>query len=274
MNVASARITEIARRPDAKIDVAEAALVLASEEYAEIDVDAYLRRFDALAEKARRYVGDTSSARERIDRLNGFLFVEEGFAGNRDDYYDPRNSYLNDVLDRRKGIPISLAMVYCELAKRLSLPVYGVSFPGHFLARHLGDPDVIIDPYVGKVISPEECARRLEGIYGSEVRFDERMLEPAGPREILSRMLNNLKQIYVEQNDFLRALRCADRIVMLQPDSPRELRDRGILYQRLECFGAAMRDLERFLALAPDDDTAPTVREALPELRRQAALIQ
>ena len=274
MNDTRDRLLEIAGRPDDKIDIAEAALVLASEEYAEIDVGAYLQRFDVLAAQAKAFVGDARTAAERIERLNGFLFVEQGFTGDRDDYYDPRNSYLNDVLDRRKGIPISLSMVYCELAQRLALPVYGVSFPGHFLARHLGEPDVIIDPYFGKVISPEECARRLEGIYGDEAEFDERLLEPAGPREILGRMLNNLKQIYVEQNDFLRALRCADRIVVLQPDSPRELRDGGILYQRLECFGAALRDLERFLDLAPEDDTATTVREALPELRRQAALIQ
>lgn len=274
MNDARQRLTEIAARGDDEIDIAEAALVLASEEYGEIDVGDYLRRLEQLAAKANRFIGDVGTPRDRIERLNDFLFVEEGFSGNRDDYYDPRNSYLNDVIDRRTGIPISLAVLYCNLAQRLQLPVFGVSFPGHFLARHLGDPDVIIDPFFGRVITEDECARRLEGIYGESVEFDTRLLNPAGPREILSRMLNNLKQIYVEQNDFLRALRCADRIVVLQPDSPRELRDRGILYQRVECFGAAVRDLERFLALAPDDDTAGTVREALPELRRQAALIQ
>lgn len=274
MSGARDRLSEIAARSDGDIDIAEAALVLASEEYDAIDVDAYLRRFDALADKAREFIVDAATPRERIERLNRFLFVEEGFSGNRDDYYDPRNSYLNHVLDRRKGIPISLAVVYCELAKRLDLPVFGVSFPGHFLARHLGEPDVIIDPFVGRVISEAECARRLEGIYGEDFEFDARLLRPAGPREILTRMLNNLKQIYVEQSDFARALRCADRIVLLQPDSPRDLRDRGILYQRLECFASALRDLERFLALAPDDETARTVRDALPELRRQAALTQ
>lgn len=268
------RLARIAAQPDAEIHIAEAALVLAREEYDGIDVDAYLQRFADLADKARAFLGDAEDPRERIERLNHFLFVAEGFSGNRDDYYDPRNSYLNDVLDRRKGIPISLAVVYCELAQRLELPVFGVSFPGHFLARHLGDPDVIIDPFAGRVISEAECARRLEGLFGEDVEFDTRLLRPAGPREILARMLNNLKQIYVERQDFSRALRCADRILVLQPDSPRDVRDRGILYQRLECFAAAVRDLERFLVLAPGDDTARTVREALPELRRQAALLQ
>lgn len=242
------RFAAIAARPDKDIDIAQAALWIAQEEYPEIEVDAYLRRFDELADKARNFVGTHGTPADQIERLNHFLFEEEGFSGDRDDYYDPRNSYLNDVLDRRKGIPISLSVVYCELAQRLALPVYGVSFPGHFLARYVGKPDVIIDPFFGKVISAEECARRLAGVYGRAARFDLRLLEPAPARQILARMLANLKQIYVERQDDLRALRCADRIVLLLPDSPRDLRDRGILFQRLECFAAALRDLERFLA--------------------------
>lgn len=259
---------------DEDIDIARAALWIAQEEYPSIDVDDYLLRFDDLAAKAQRFIGTEGAPAERIARLNRFVFEEEGFSGDRDDYYDPRNSYLNDVLDRRKGIPISLGVVYCELAQRLHLPVYGVSFPGHFLARYVGQPDVIIDPFFGRVITHEECARRLAGLYGREARFDRRLLEPASARQILARMLANLKQIYVERQDDERALRCADRIVLLLPDSPRDLRDRGILYQRLECFAAALRDLERFLVLAPNDDTAATIREAIPELRRQAALVQ
>lgn len=268
------RFEDLASRPDEQIDVVEAALLIASEEYPDIDASAYLRRFDDLADKARQFVCTDETPHETVKRLNRFLFVEEGFAGNRDDYYDPRNTYLNDVLDRRTGIPISLSIVYCELAQRLGLPVYGVSFPGHFLARHMGEENLIIDPFFGRVISPEECAERLEGIYGPDVRLRRDLLEPAGARDILTRMLNNLKQIYVEADDDLRALRCADRIVALAPDAPREIRDRGILFQRLECFRPALEDLERFLELAPDDETAPAIREIMPDLQRQAAQLQ
>jgi regulator of sirC expression with transglutaminase-like and TPR domain len=202
------------------------------------------------------------------------MFVERGFVGNSDNYYDPRNSYLNEVLERRTGIPITLSLVYSEVAQRLGLPVYGVSFPGHFLVKYIGKPEIIIDPFFGTIITPQECAQRLHGIYGSKARFDRRLLHPAGAREILVRLLSNLKQIYVDTSDFERALACVDRILLLQPDEPRELRDRGILYQRLECYAAALRDFERYLRLAPDDKAAEIIREGLPDLRRQAAMLQ
>jgi len=152
--------------------------------------------------------------------------------------------------------------------------VYGVSFPGHFLAKYLGEPEIIIDPYFGTVINERECAHRLRGIYGAKARFDRRLLHPASPREILVRLLSNLKQIYVDESDFLRALQCVDRILLLSPNEPRELRDRGILYQRLECYAAALRDFERYLQLSPDDDAAPVIRETLLDLYRQAASLQ
>ena len=225
----------------------KAALLIAREEYPELDVGAYLRRLDELAAAARPSVHPDSPAAEQVAQLNQFMFVERGFAGNSDNYYDARNSYLNQVLDRRTGIPISLSVVYSEVAQRLDLPVYGVSFPGHFLVKYVGAPEIIIDPFFGIVITRQECSQRLHGIYGPKARFEPRLLYPAGPREILVRMLSNLKQIYVDTSDFDRALACVDRILLLQPDEPRELRDRGILYQRLECYAAALRDWLRAL---------------------------
>jgi regulator of sirC expression with transglutaminase-like and TPR domain len=256
------------------IDLAEVALLIAQEEYPDIEVSRYLRCLDELAAAARALVCAGAPAAEQVAQLNQFLFLEQGFAGNSENYYDPRNTYLNEVLDRRTGIPISLGVVYSEVAQRLDLPVYGVSFPGHFLVKCVGDPDIIIDPYFGTVISEEECWQRLRGIYGSKTRFDRRLLCPASAREILVRMLSNLKQMYVDSADFTRALTCVDRILLLVPDLPRELRDRGILYQRLECYAAALRDFERYLKLAPDDEAAPLIRETLPDLQRQAASLQ
>lgn len=274
MRAARQRFGRMASGPDGGIDVAEGALLVAQEEYPDLAIDRYLRRLDELAQAARPSVCAGTSANEQVARLNRFLFVEQGFAGNNDDYYDPRNSYLNEVLDRRTGIPISLGVVYSEVAQRLGLPVYGVSFPGHFLAKYLGDPEIIIDPYFGTVINEKECAQRLRGIYGAKARFDRRLLHPASPREILVRLLSNLKQVYVDASDFIRALNCVDRILLLSPNEARELRDRGILYQRLECYAAALRDFQRYLQLAPDDDAASLIRESLPDLHRQAASLQ
>jgi regulator of sirC expression with transglutaminase-like and TPR domain len=274
MNEARRQFAAIAARPDAGINVAEAALLIAREEYPSLDVGAYLRRLEVLAAAARPRVHSESPAAEQIAELNQFLFIEHGFAGNNDNYYDPRNSYLNQVLDRRTGIPISLSLVYSEVAQRIGLPVYGVSFPGHFLVKYVGTPAIIVDPFFGEVITQQECVHRLHGIYGSKARFDPCLLHPAGPREILVRLLSNLKQVYVDTADFDRALACVDRILLLRPDEPRELRDRGILYQRLECYAAALRDFERYLRLAPDDKAARIIREGLPDLRRQAAMLQ
>jgi regulator of sirC expression with transglutaminase-like and TPR domain len=259
---------------DDQFDLAEAALLIAQEEYPTLDVDYYLGRLDALAAAAGASLRPHLSPAEQVARLNHFLFVEQGFRGNNEQYYDVRNSYLNEVLDRRTGIPIALSIVYIGVAQRLDLPVYGVSFPGHFLVKYAGAPDILIDPFFGKIISPDECAERLAAIYGPRTRLDRRLLLAARPRDILTRMLSNLKQIYVEQHDLLRALACVDRILLLAPDTARELRDRGILYQRLECFAAALRDFERYLQLAPDDKAADTIRQTLPELQRQAASLQ
>lgn len=274
MHEVRSRFAALAAGPDHQIDLAEAALLIAQEEYPDLRIGDYLARLNELAATARRHMHYGMSPDEQVERLNHFLFVEKGFVGNNERYYDARNSYLNEVLDRRTGIPITLSVVYCEVAKRLGLPVYGVSFPGHFLVKYAGATDIIIDAFFGEVIDQEECERRLVGIYGPKARFDDRYLRPASTREILVRMLSNLKEVYVERHDAMRALSCVERILLLTPDSPTELRDRGILFQRLECFTAALRDLQRYLALSPEDGAADAIREILPELQRQAAQVQ
>ena len=267
------RFAEIANVPDDHIDLAEGALLIAAEEYPDLDIEAYLRRLDGLAQEARTFLGDATTGAERIARLNQFLFVEKGFVGNQKRYYDRRNSFLNEVLDRHTGIPITLALVYMEVARRLDLPVHGVGFPGHFLAKYVGDEEIIIDAFFGQVLTERDCRERLQSVLGPETPFDRRYLRAASPREILVRVLGNLKQVHIKAEEFEAALSCCDRILMLTPDAPQDVRDRGLLYQRLECYGAALADLERFLKLAPTDETADAIRENLITVRRQAAQI-
>lgn len=267
------RFAELARAPESSIDLGEAALLIAAEAYPNLDVHAYLQRLDALAQEAHTLVHSARSGSEQIARLNHFLFVEKGFTGNQKRYYDRRNSFLNEVLDRHTGIPLTLALVYMEVARRLSLPVQGVGFPGHFLAKYVGEEEIIIDAFFGEVLTEAECRERLQSVLGPDANFDRRYLRAATPKEILVRMLSNLKQIHIGAQEFEAALSCSERILLLTPDAPPELRDRGLLYQKLECYGAARRDLERFLQLAPHDETADAIRENLISVRRHAAQI-
>lgn len=284
MNEARKRLETIATRGDADIDLAEVALLIAKEEYPDLDVGHYLSRLDDLAASARDEIGEGLAGRDKITRLNHFLFVEQSFSGNEDDYYDPKNSFLNEVIDRRIGIPISLAVVYTEVARRLGIPVEGVGFPGHFLVRLVGEPEVLIDPYFGRIVTPDECQRRLEALTQESGDEDESPaveeaieVEPfrtATPRDTAVRMLRNLKQIYVSKEDHLKALACVERILLFLPEDPEEVRDRGILYLRLECYASALRDLEYFLKEVPQGEGVDAIREAIPDLRREAERLQ
>lgn len=274
MSAARERFTALAARSDAEIDVPTAALIIAQEEYPQLDVAACLAQLTALAALARRHVPAAGSLPGRVARLVAFLRGEAGFTGNVREYYDPRNSYLNEVLERRTGIPITLAIVYCAVGRRLGLPLHGVGFPGHFLVGCDGEPSLIVDPFYGVLLDETDCARRLVQTCGPTARFDRSLLRPATARATLVRLLSNLKRVYLERRDALRALACVERLLLLHADAPLELRDRGLLYRELECFGAALRDLERFLRLAPDGEGAEAVRALLPELRRAAARVQ
>ena len=267
------RFAEIATDDDEVIDLAEAALLIAAEAYQDLDVTKYLAKLDALAQRGSASFSQTASSEARAQQLVDFLSVTERFAGNQDDYYDPRNSFFNEVLDRHTGIPITLTLVYMEVARRLDLPVEGVGFPGHFLAKFVGDQEIIIDPFFGQILTEQECAQRLRAVHGPGELFDRRYLQSATSREILVRMLTNLKQIHLRRREFELALGCSDRILLLVPDTPPEVRDRGLLYQQLECYAAAQADLERFLELAPNDETVATVRRQLISVRRRAAHI-
>lgn len=264
------RFSTSVRRPDDRIDLAECSLLVAAEEYPELDVDRYLERLDALASAVATRIGAAASEEERVAILNRHLFVEHGFTGNQERYDDPRNSFLNEVLDRGQGIPITLSIVYMEVARRLGLPVEGVGFPGHFLAKYAGASQIVVDPFFGRVLTEPECAARLRSVLGSEAQWEPGVyLQAATPREILVRLLTNLKHLYARERDYGRTLAASERILLLTPDMPIELRDRGLLYEQLDCFAAASADYERFLQLAPDDASAEAIRGRLTSTRRR-----
>jgi len=271
------RFAQIVAGPEEDLNLAEAALLIAKEEYPQLDVPAYLHRLDLLAEGIRpRLAGDTSPARI-VQEINRHLFQEEGFTGsNASEYYDPRNSFLNEVLDRKVGIPITLSVVYMEVGQRLGLPLVGVSFPGHFLVKHRdADGEVVLDPFLGgSSLSQEDLENKLREIYGTPAPAMAqlpRLLAATSKKEILVRMLRNLKGIYLQRSDFTKALSAADRILLIIPDFPLEVRDRGIIYQRLECFQAAITDYRRYLQLTPNAEDAGTIRSLIITLQRAAA---
>lgn len=265
------RLAELAARPDQAVDLGLGALLIAAETYESLDIDAYLGRIDELAEAARRRLARTERAEHRAVALLDFLFNEKGFVGNRDDYYDRRNSFLNDVIDRRTGIPITLGVLHMEVGRRLALPIEGVGFPGHFLIKFVGATEIVLDPFFGEVLDDAGCAERLKSVLGKDAHLEPRHLRSSGKKEILVRMLGNLKQIHLRAKEFDAALSCSDRILLLTPGLRHELRDRGLLYEQLECYRAAQEDLQQFLALAPDDETADIVRERLIVIQRKVA---
>jgi regulator of sirC expression with transglutaminase-like and TPR domain len=251
------------------VDLARAALAVAREEYPELDEGACLGRLDELAAGVLSGLPSGASAQRRLGRINTWLFHEQGFAGNREDYYDPRNSYLNEVLDRRLGIPLTLCIVYMEVGKRCGLRVDGVGFPGHFLCKvHLDDGELVVDPFHrGQLLGVPELKQRLAAAVGDRVPFDPRILRAAQPREILVRMLQNLRSVYQGRNDMPRALSAVDRLLLLQPANTRGLRERAQIREQLGGGHAAAADLEKVLQLEPNAADAPALRARVRRLR-------
>jgi len=272
---AAARFRDLIDRSDDEIDLAEAALLIAKGANADLDVAHYLSRIEALAGALARRFTDSTSQTDRILALNQFLFEEQGFAPSIENYYDPRNSFLNEVLERRVGIPISLSVLYIEVGRRAGLPLSGVSFPGHFLVKcKVNDGLIVLDPYCrGVSLSLHDLQQRLREVRGGEVSraIVAGMLVAANKKQILARMLRNLKAIYLEREDYNMALSAMEWIITLTPADALEVRDRGLLYAKLECARAALDDLQRYLELAPDAEDVQEMRSRVIELRQAAA---
>jgi regulator of sirC expression with transglutaminase-like and TPR domain len=259
---------------DDGLPLTEAALSLAQDAYPDLDLQGALAELDTLVVRLRKRLPKDAGLRDKIGALNDFFFRELGFACNHNDYYDPDNSHLNVVLKRRRGIPISLAVLYLEMSEQIGLPARGVSFPGHFLLRvSLPDGDVMIDPTSGHSLSESEMVEMLEpyvaradGLVSSALRA---LLQPAIGREILARMLNNLKAIYVQTERWQRLLAVQQRLVILLPGQADEVRDRGFAYARLDYLRPALEDLEAYLGERPDADDATVVEAQVSELRQR-----
>ncbi|MBX9631236.1 MAG: tetratricopeptide repeat protein [Burkholderiales bacterium] len=271
----STRLTALLERPEDSICLAEAALLVAEAQYPGLDIENYLARIDGFARELRERLGDEAGHTERLGALNQYLFQELGFAPDTDNYYDPRNSFLNEVLERRRGIPLSLSIVYIAVGRRLGLDLRGVSFPGHFLVKCPVDGGmVVLDPYHGGAsLSLEDLQKRLREVRGGEVSraILSEMLVSAAPREVMVRMLRNLKSIYLKAQQLNDALAVLEWLVPLAPGDHEEVRDRGVVYQELECFRAALADFERYVALEPKAADAEAIRGRIVEMQKLAA---
>lgn len=275
------RFAELMARDEAEIDLARACLLIAEDVYPELDIDGYLGEIERFAARLRGRLPPGESAEERVVALNRFLFDELGFSGNADNYYDPRNSYLNEVLDRRTGIPITLSVLYMEIGRRIGLAFEGVSFPGHFLVRlRLRGAMLVLDPFSGgEALSEADLRERLQrvipegaagGVPVAELPLDS-FLEPASKRQILARLLRNLKGIYRGADQPQRLLEVLNRTLVVSPDAHGDLRERGMLYQRLEAYRAALKDLQDYSALEPEAPDIEDVRALVLELSARCA---
>jgi regulator of sirC expression with transglutaminase-like and TPR domain len=257
---------------DDSIPLFEAALTIAQDVDPQLDLAATQVEVDLLAAKLQRRLAPDASSVQKLRLLNHFFYRELGFAGNVNDYYDPDNSYLHRVISTRRGIPISLAVLYMELAQQIGLNVRGISFPGHFLMKlSIQSGDIVLDPFNGASLSREELEERLEP-YFEQQSYPGAIplsyyLHAAHPREILVRMLRNLKTLFLEHMRWQRVLGVQQRLLILLPDEITERRDRGLVYANLECPQAALEDIEAYLAERPYAPDAEMLRSKLPELR-------
>ena len=271
----SERLRQIVSGPDEDISLAEAALLIAGHGYPDLNVAAYLSRIEELAYNLRLRIAEDESIPDRISALNQFLFGDLGFGPNSEDYYDPRNSFLNEVLERRTGIPITLSVIYLELGRKIGLPLQGVSFPGHFLVKcAVPEGAVVLDPYSGGAsLDLQDLQKRLRDVRGGEVSraIVAEMLVSATNKEIIVRLLRNLKAIYLREHNLDKALPIMNWIIATMPDQTEELRDRGMIYQELECPRAALADFETYLTRSPSCEDADDIRRRIMELRREVA---
>lgn len=267
--MARQRFAAEVERPDAEIDLARAALLVAQEEYPQLAVEPYLARLDAMAEEVRDRLDQETAPLVVLNELNHVLFERHSFRGNTEAYYDPRNSFLNDVLDRRLGIPITLSVVYLEVGWRLGLPLMGVGFPGRFLVRFEGVAlRVLIDPFEGGRLRFQDQAQELlDRIYGGLVRVHPSFLRPVSKRDMLIRILANLKSIYLNVRDDAHALAQVERILLLRPSALGEARDRGLILARMGRVAEAVQQLEEYLDFAPRAPDALRIRDVLKGLK-------
>jgi regulator of sirC expression with transglutaminase-like and TPR domain len=262
---------QMVRQPESAWDLARTALLVAAESDPNVDVDGELRQLDAWGDELRGRMQPDWNNLQKLARLRAFLFEELGFRGDRQDYFSPSNSLLHEVLKRRRGVPLSLGIVMLELGWKIDMPLEGVGFPGHFLVRLSGEPgDLLLDPYSrGMSVHEEDCRRMLAETTRGRMEYEPALIASVGKRDMILRLLNNLKGAYVRSGDDERALGVVDRLLILDPNEPGETRDRGLLLFRLQQYTAALACLNAYLEAMPhaaDHDTISRHAQALRQL--------
>jgi regulator of sirC expression with transglutaminase-like and TPR domain len=259
---------------DDEIDLVRASLVIARTEYPGLDIERYASRVEELARRVCNVTPDLHPQRT-LTTLNNVLFEEVKLRGNREDYYDPRNSFLNDVFDRGLGIPITLSIVYMEVARRVGIALSGVGMPGHFLLKHFSDGrEVLIDCFNrGEVLTRQDCQGRLDEIYSGEMKLRPEFLHPISRRQILTRMLNNLKTVYLSTRNFRKALAIADLVLVIYPKSAEDVKQRALLRYSMNLHRLAAEDLDEYLKISPQASDAEDIKQMSLSIRRMLALM-
>jgi regulator of sirC expression with transglutaminase-like and TPR domain len=261
---------------DESVDILRAALTLSRIHEPFLDMERYVHRVDELAARVAVKIDDPDDPVQIIAAMNDVLFREEMFRGNTVDYYSPRNSFLHDVLERRLGIPITLALVYMEVARRVGFQLFGVGMPGHFLLKHydVDGHSILIDAFErGSIVTEEDCRQKLDSIYSGQVALQLEFLLPVTRRQMLTRILNNLRSIYLSQRDFRRAVQVVDLILVIYPRSPEDMKQRAVLRYNLNDFRGALSDFEEYVKMSPDASDAEEIKQTALSLRRSMAMM-
>lgn len=270
---------EFAASPDNELPVIEGALLIARHEYPDLHTSDYAQLLTQMKAEAKQFLGTAASGHgglnemEMLRKLNDLFHGRWGFRGNTEDYYDPKNSFLNDVLDRRAGIPITLSLIYIDVARAAGLRLRGIGMPGHFLVGFENRDDLFVDVFDGgTLLTRQDCAVKARSL-DPDIEFRPECLVPVGSRDILARMLNNLMGIYLRTSQFRKAFDTVEMIVSLKSDEPHWIRQRGLIHARLRNFGSAVADLERYLVMAPHAQDRRPIEEQLNALRQLRGMV-
>jgi regulator of sirC expression with transglutaminase-like and TPR domain len=264
------QIVQIASMEEHEVQLAASALLIARLQYPSVDGPHYLGMLDDMASRIRQRVQEPNEPDHLVNAINTVLFEEEGFGGNTGNYYDPRNSFLNEVLERRLGIPITLSIVYIEVGRRAGLRTYGIGLPGHFIVGLLTDTArLFIDPFnKGQILTEEACRRIVVSRAGRSAVFSRSLLDPIWPKQILVRLMRNLKGVYQSKGNQTKALSLLNWILMLAPEAIQELRERGAYYESVGDFQSAATDLERCVAVTSDEEEKDRMRARIAMLKK------
>jgi regulator of sirC expression with transglutaminase-like and TPR domain len=265
------KLADIASLDDESIDLPTAALVIAADEYPHLDLQQYLDKLEQIAIDARKASKRLSDPSDILIAINSVVFLEYGYHGNRENYYDPRNSYLNQVIDRRTGIPITLSIMYMEVARRIGMRLLRVGTPGHFLVKHSGPSgEIYCDPFNGgRLMDAAGCAKLVEDISGGKLDLRLEDLSGVSKKQILTRMLTNLVRVYSEGKDYARAVRAVDRALAINPDQTSYYRDRGLLLLAAGRELESIRSLQQYVRLKPGAPDAASIRASIKKIRAE-----